>query len=206
MPEKRPPIRRKAKRKDTRNEIRDAALGLFAERGFDATSIGEIAKAAGVPKANVLYYFADKAELWKEAIDRHWAQVDAFYEEHLPKDTAPDRDALRRFLLVYFEACCRFPPYVQIMNLEGHSATWRNDWLAQKHLKRHIDAAHPLFTALMDAGVVKKQDMLVFQTLLTGGGQLLIGQFQLWLEATGEDPRDPQFRENYADAIISLIS
>lgn len=182
--------------------IRKAALSLFSERGFDATSIAEVAKAAGVPKANVLYYYADKAELWKEAIDHHWAEVDAFYVANLPSRPSLDRAGLKEFILIYFEACSRFPPYVQIMNLEGHTATWRNEWLARRHLKRHVKAIRPFLTDLISEGAIRSNDPLVLQSLLTGGAQLLIGQFQLWSEATGVDPRDPKFREKYAEAVV----
>lgn len=48
---------------ERRSRILDAAEGLFAEHGFDATPTAKIAHAAGVPKGLVFYYFPRKIDL-----------------------------------------------------------------------------------------------------------------------------------------------
>lgn len=48
--------------------IRAAAMRLFAERGFDATSIRDVAAEAGVSSSLVVHHFKTKAQL-KEATD-----------------------------------------------------------------------------------------------------------------------------------------
>jgi AcrR family transcriptional regulator len=50
----------------TRAAIVTAALALFRERGFDATTMRDIAAAAGVSTGNAYYYFAAKEELVQE--------------------------------------------------------------------------------------------------------------------------------------------
>lgn len=52
----------------TRTLILDAAERLFAERGFDATPTAGIARAAGVPKGLLFYYFPTKADLLRALI------------------------------------------------------------------------------------------------------------------------------------------
>jgi len=44
--------------------ILDVAKRLFAEKGFDAVSINEIAQQAGVSKANVFHHFTSKEDLY----------------------------------------------------------------------------------------------------------------------------------------------
>ena len=51
------------KGKQTRERILDAALDLFGSGGVDATSLDDIARAVGVAKQTVLYWFASKDEL-----------------------------------------------------------------------------------------------------------------------------------------------
>lgn len=51
-----------------RTLILDAAERLFAERGFDATPTAAIARAAGVPKGLLFYYFPTKADLLRALI------------------------------------------------------------------------------------------------------------------------------------------
>ena len=45
------------RRTDTREQIRRLALQLFAERGYDGTSLREIADRLGITKAAVYYHF-----------------------------------------------------------------------------------------------------------------------------------------------------
>jgi AcrR family transcriptional regulator len=47
----------------TRERILDAALTLFAEQGYDATSMREISEQLGITKAALYYHFDSKAEI-----------------------------------------------------------------------------------------------------------------------------------------------
>src|SRR3989475_7198085 len=58
----------------TRTAIIDAALRLFRERGYDATTMRAIAAEAGVSVGNAYYYFESKEQLIQGFYDR--AQVD----------------------------------------------------------------------------------------------------------------------------------
>jgi len=51
---------------DTRDRILDAAVALFAELGYDATSVAQIITRAGVAKGGFYHHFASKNELLYE--------------------------------------------------------------------------------------------------------------------------------------------
>jgi AcrR family transcriptional regulator len=55
---------------DSRARILDAAEGLFAEEGYDATPTSRIAERAGVYKGLVFHYFARKIDLLLALVDR----------------------------------------------------------------------------------------------------------------------------------------
>jgi AcrR family transcriptional regulator len=57
------------RRIDRRQAILDAATDLFADRGFGAVSIQEIADAAGTHKTTVLYHFDTKEALYEAVLD-----------------------------------------------------------------------------------------------------------------------------------------
>ncbi len=60
------------RRKDERpQELLDAALALFVEKGFAATRAEEVAQLAGVSKGTLYLYFSSKEDLLKAVIAQH---------------------------------------------------------------------------------------------------------------------------------------
>jgi AcrR family transcriptional regulator len=59
----RQPHAQTAKAEETRERIVDAALTLFREKGFDETTMRDVAAAAGMATGAAYYYFASKEEL-----------------------------------------------------------------------------------------------------------------------------------------------
>jgi AcrR family transcriptional regulator len=53
---------------DTRDRILETALDLFIERGYDKTSLREIAERVGVTKAALYYHFSSKEEIIRTLI------------------------------------------------------------------------------------------------------------------------------------------
>lgn len=82
----------RAERPDRRAAILLAAEKLFAEHGFHAVSIRQIAQEAGVPLALVGYYFGQKHELF-HAIFEHWRGTIAERLALLAEAEASARDA-----------------------------------------------------------------------------------------------------------------
>ncbi|MFE5094236.1 TetR/AcrR family transcriptional regulator [Streptomyces sp. NPDC056638] len=80
-----PHISRADRRRATEARILDSARELFAERGFDRTTIRAVAAAAGVDPALVMQYFGAKRELFTQAVQASPA---------LPADAHTDGDAL----------------------------------------------------------------------------------------------------------------
>src|SRR5215470_11930226 len=65
----RAPSTRWRRRKDARpGEIVAAGLACFAERGFAATRLDDVAKRAGVTKGTLYLYFPNKEKLFKAVV------------------------------------------------------------------------------------------------------------------------------------------
>ncbi|HEV2372172.1 MAG TPA: TetR family transcriptional regulator [Streptosporangiaceae bacterium] len=71
----------------TRAAIVEAALALFAERGYEAATMRAIADRAGVATGNAYYYFGSKEELIQEFYSRNHAQHVAACQELLATET-----------------------------------------------------------------------------------------------------------------------
>jgi len=78
-----PSIPSRQRRKEARpQELLDAALALFAEKGFAATRSEEVAAAAGVSKGTLYLYYPSKEELLKAVIrDRVSSEIQSGVDE-----------------------------------------------------------------------------------------------------------------------------
>ena len=56
-------------REENENAILEAAEQVFAEYGFSGATTSRIADRAGIPKANLHYYFPTKEDLYRRVID-----------------------------------------------------------------------------------------------------------------------------------------
>lgn len=63
-------------RGDTRQRIQDVALELFADKGYDKTSLREIAEQLDVTKAALYYHFKTKEDILVSLVEDHFARVD----------------------------------------------------------------------------------------------------------------------------------
>ncbi|MGC8764310.1 MAG: TetR/AcrR family transcriptional regulator [Brevinematia bacterium] len=64
-----------------KERIIEAAVKLFAEKGFDATSVDEIARLAEINKAMIYYYFSSKEELLSSIIRKSINDFTSIVEE-----------------------------------------------------------------------------------------------------------------------------
>ena len=82
---------------EARTRLLDAALALFADKGFAKTSTREIALAAGTNIASISYYFGDKAGLYRAA----FTEPAPHAREDIAAFTNPDI-TLRESLLAFY--------------------------------------------------------------------------------------------------------
>jgi AcrR family transcriptional regulator len=60
----------------TRSLIMNTAMRMFIERGYDKTSLREIAEEVGVTKAALYYHFRTKDDIVRAAFADYWAQME----------------------------------------------------------------------------------------------------------------------------------
>ena len=121
-----------------KQEIFAAAVQLFMEKGYAATTVADITKAAGVAKGTFFYYFATK-DVLLEAIGRRWAEAFARRYEEAEKGT----DAVERFrvFLRLFESDDPMDPlFDQLIQAEG-----------SMHFAGSIDSTMHYFWCIFDA-------------------------------------------------------
>jgi AcrR family transcriptional regulator len=84
-------------------EILEAAFAVFAETGYERTTIADIGKRAGVSPALVVHYFGTKGELFAAVIQARFSSFIAAEEAMLASHQGSYRDLLHRLLRRFWE-------------------------------------------------------------------------------------------------------
>jgi AcrR family transcriptional regulator len=87
-------------RTDTRSRAQRVALELFAEQGYEKTSLREIAERLGVTKAALYYHFKSKEDIVHSFTDDYVAEIDALigWARAQPRTEATRREMLDRYV------------------------------------------------------------------------------------------------------------
>jgi AcrR family transcriptional regulator len=179
-----------------RDEILASATHLFAERGYRAVTIDEIATHLGYTKSVVYYYFKSKNDILWQIITRifesYYGKIIAERDRKLPPDQALPR-MVRRHALSVME----YPEWTAIFN---HEETELDQ--AQKRrvrrMKREYDA---VFEAVYEEGVAQGLFRQIPSHVVIGGAMGMCNWLHVWYDEKG-----PLSAEEIADCFASLLS
>jgi AcrR family transcriptional regulator len=92
-------------RGDTRTRIQQVALELFAEQGYEKTSLREIAGRLDVTKAALYYHFKSKEDIARSLVEDYFGQIDALitWARTQPRTAPTRREIMRRYLAIVAE-------------------------------------------------------------------------------------------------------
>src|SRR3954453_13353617 len=85
---------------DRRQELLDAAVRVFARKGFRAARVGDIAEEAGVAHGLLYHYFRSKDEVLETIFRETWQLLDSECAR-IEASGVPFREQLRRFARIY---------------------------------------------------------------------------------------------------------
>lgn len=165
--------RRPSQRPD---EILDAALRVFAQRGLHKTKLEEIAKEAGVSKGTIYLYFKNKEELFVAAAQRILPNLDEIYTQsaHTPTPDASLSPLLHHVARTAYRRFCT-PGYLAFFSMMAAEALHHPEW-GEIYFRRIILALTrrlaEIFERAMRAGECRKIDPML-------AGRAFIGMFMI---------------------------
>ena len=95
---------KRGKQVNRREDLLDAALEAFVDRGYEGTSVADLARATDLSKAAFVYHFASKEELLFELSTPLLDELDEVVARHEPSTSAI---CVREMLAEYLEALWR---------------------------------------------------------------------------------------------------
>jgi len=127
----------RAQPEQTRAAILDAARSEFSREGLAGARTDAIAKAAGVNKALLYYYFHDKEALYAAVLDRVFTGLQATINEALDRPGSP-RERLLAYAGAHFDYIAGNLEYPRLMSRELMRARFEKAGPAQKNLRRLV--------------------------------------------------------------------
>ncbi|MGH7821295.1 MAG: TetR/AcrR family transcriptional regulator [Candidatus Binatia bacterium] len=109
-----------ASTKGTRGRVLDAALRLFAERGFGVTSIRDIAREAKVNSATLYSHYPSKEHVLAELIDLGHEEYRRRFRKALLESQPDPREQLATFVRTHVRMHAEFSMLAVVANAELH--------------------------------------------------------------------------------------
>jgi AcrR family transcriptional regulator len=148
------------------DEIVDIAVKVFLERGYDATSMGDLARAAQITKSSFYHHVSSKEELFELGAGR---ALDALFEvlKEEPATTGPSgqrvRHVVRRLVQIITE---RLPEVALLVRTHGNTPAQQK----VLHRRRQFDQAMTRIVeqAVQDGELDPGMDPALFTRLALG--------------------------------------
>lgn len=114
---RRPVSTRRQGREDKRRRIIDAAVEVFAEKGFFGARVSEIAEVAGVADGTIYLYFKSKDDLLISLFEEKMAEILDRLSQMLTGLDDPE-EKLRRYIVGHLQLAADQPELMQVLTVE----------------------------------------------------------------------------------------
>lgn len=188
---------RAEQRERTRARIVEAAVAVFAERGFDGASTRLIATRADTTQGLVTYHFPSKDELWRAAADHVFGILGPAFDDVEPSGEArrDGREVLRGFV----EANAAHPEVFHFIVDAGRNDDDRMRWLVDEHLA-------PRFSQFLDFDGSAGVRAATTYYAIAGASSLIFSVAPECRRLTGHDPSDPAVIDAHVELVLRLFT
>ncbi len=190
----------------SREAILDAAEHLFAERGYDATSLTDVGSSAGVSRGTPGYFFGSKEQLYRDVLERCLERVRSAvrngHERALASHESPEV-VLAGAVGEYFDFITANPDFVRLLEREALDG---GKQIAT--LPPHLEAAQEALSTIVTELALEPADQGEARQLIVS--MLALSWFHVVhaptvLRALGLDAADPAFREERRRHVVNLV-
>ncbi len=199
-----PPRTRDAER--SRAAILDAGERLFAERGYEAASLQEIGRLAGVSRGTPGYFFQSKELLYQAVLERILAEELAFMlaaQERAVGAGGSPAEALTAVVVGLLDFLAARPSFVRLLEREALAGGRRlRDTAAHATALREGLA---LVTALLGPEDETGVDAATFLLSVVALCWFPFAHADTYARGLGFDPASPAARERWGRHVVALV-
>ena len=187
------------KQEDTKQKIIDMALELFAAHGYDAVSVGEIAKAVGIKAPSLYNHYPSKQAIFDAIVESTAKQYESdtgkinIHVQNVAQDisifTGITEDALFekvRQIFVYSLHNETIRNFRRMMTIEQFRSPELAALYSKRYVERMIDYHAGIFRALITVGEIPAEDPETLAMMYVAPVLTLIGVCDRQPEREGE--------------------
>lgn len=179
----------------TKEKILDAALTLFAENGYDGTSVEQIASIVGIKAPSLYKHYKGKEDILNALIDSAEVRYDEMFgsENHIGR-IPENREEFIKVTMGRVTFTMK-DPIIRKIRMLLVQEQFRNERISEVTTKHQLDGIQGMFAkiikGMMDAGIVVKDDPKLLAVELTAPAVLQIAR----------SDRQPQCEEECLECI-----
>ena len=178
-------------------ELLNAAVRLFRQRGYHATSMQDLAEAVGIQRGSLYHYIDGKEDLLWEIMDRTMTQLFGAVEP-AARSAAPAGERLTRAVAAHLKVAAALPDELTILHVELKS-------LSPERRRRMLelrDRYEALFRGIVHDGVARGE----FRRINLKAAVLAVlgacNWFTQWFRASGQLSHEA-FAAAFADLFLT---
>ena len=140
----------------TKRKIFETSMKLFAEKGYDATSIEEITATVGVAKGTLYYHFSSKEEIFNFLVEEGMKLLQNSIDIKTAKLTNYI-DKLKAIVLIEIKIVVKYEDFITILLSQFYGNEARNQ-KCQKHVYEYISTIEQIVKDGIEAKQIKQGD------------------------------------------------
>nr|WP_245172272.1 TetR/AcrR family transcriptional regulator [Burkholderia sp. AcTa6-5] len=184
-----------------------AARRTFAKRGYDATSVREVARELGIDAALIAHHFGAKETLWLAVVEQIVELAEPMFDalRALRTSPLPQRERVRRALELCVDHEFAEPDIGMFFSTAATEEGARLDRLQERIVRPYHDAMFPLIADAVEAGAIRPVDPNVLFFMIASAIGTTVSYSHMMLEYTSLPTRQEAFREAVLGVVFNFL-
>lgn len=140
----------------TKRKIFETAMKLFAEKGYEATSVEEITATVGVAKGTLYYHFSSKEEIYNFLIEEGMKLLHNSIEIKTENLTDPIAK-LKAVITIQLKVIMKYDEFITILLSQIWGTEPRHQHF-RKYIYEYIDVIQKIIEEGIEKGVIRNCD------------------------------------------------
>lgn len=140
----------------TKRKIFETSMRLFAEKGYDATSIEDITATVGVAKGTLYYHFSSKEEIFNFLVEEGIKLLQNSIDIKTSK-LSSYIDKIKAIILIEIKIVVKYEDLIKIL-LNQFWGTEERNQKCQQYIYNYINTIEEIVNAGIEVGEIKQGD------------------------------------------------